>query len=182
MAVLQRAIVVTLLLAIMLAGASARSVVSREEVGDLITRAFEDAKEDNSAWKRLSDLEKETVAAKLATSIDLEDAGADSARGERGKGEHRFASLSLSAESGSGASSPFTALYDASTGLAEPSAACKTNVNGFLSKCVFPGGAGGNKQSTNGGAGAGGLSKSCTSDLNTWLTKCVFAAKSDKKK
>ena len=88
-------------------------------------------------------------------------------------GHHRFSTL----EADAGQLGPFTPLYDASTGLSEPTSACKTDVNGFLAKCVFTGSSSSEAKSTNSASG-GGLSKSCVTNLNTWLTKCVFAAES----
>jgi hypothetical protein len=150
-----------------------------------IGRFFETAAQGNAQWEALTEAQKADVLDEIAEAAspslvdgwkprDPLETSSESSRGQRSK-SMRFAALD------SALGSPFTALYDASTGLSEPTAACKTNVNGFLSKCVFTGGSsggsgGGGNPSTNGAGGPAALSKSCTQNLNTWLTKCVFAS------
>lgn len=78
--------------------------------------------------------------------------------------------------SGPGPAAAFNGLYDASTGLSEPTKDCKKNVNTWLGKCVFTGSISGSAAASSGGAGQA-MSKDCAKTLNTWLSSCVFKAK-----
>lgn len=75
-----------------------------------------------------------------------------------------------------GPAAAFNGLYDASTGLSEPTKDCKKNVNTWLGKCVFTGSISGSAAASSGGAGQA-MSKDCAKTLNTWLSSCVFKAK-----
>lgn len=109
-------------------------------------------------------------------------ADADAARflmlSDRGAGAAAGGAVlhAASGGSGPGPAAAFNGLYDASTGLSEPTKDCKKNVNTWLGKCVFTGSISGSAAASSGGAGQA-MSKDCAKTLNTWLSSCVFKAK-----
>jgi hypothetical protein len=140
---------------------------------------------------------QQQARAALAEGAQDSQAAADGADAEAGAGTAEGAGVSAGTAEGAGVSagtkvtaaapSPaagFTGMYDASTGLSEPTPECKKNVNTWLGTCVFAGadggkesgggkGSGGGKDA--GGKGGGSMSPACSKNLNTWLSKCVFA-------
>lgn len=98
---------------------------------------------------------------------------------DRGSGATAGGAVLHAASSGGGPgpAAAFNGLYDASTGLSEPTKDCKKNVNTWLGKCVFTGSVAGSAAAGGSGGAGQAMSKDCAKTLNTWLSSCVFKAK-----
>jgi len=170
---------------------SARFVAARDNA---VRRALEAASEGGAAGVGLQ-LQAEQARAVLASSAQDRQAAAAGADAAAGAATAEGASAGAGAGTKTAAAAPspaagFTGMYDASTGLSEPTPECKKNVNTWLGTCVFAGAdgggdgkaAGGGAKGSSGGGGkdaggkgGGSMSPACSKNLNTWLSKCVFA-------
>jgi hypothetical protein len=161
---------------------SARFVAARDNA---VQRALEAASGGGAAGIGLQLQQQHAAAmqqqarAVLAESAQGRQAAADGADAGAETAEGAGAGTKVAAAAPSPAAG-FTGMYDASTGLSEPTPECKKNVNTWLGTCVFAGAGGGAKGGAGGGGkdagkGGGSMSPACSKNLNTWLSKCVFA-------